>query len=144
MDNSVSPNRTLLIAMGVVAVVLVGLVIALIARRNSDAAVPANPAALAMPAGATGQTNSLGHATGYKNAELMPAPPGAAGGSAAPAIPAPESLGHATGYKGAELMPAPPGGAQGATSSGAAGGGALGHATGYQNSNLMPAPPASR
>jgi hypothetical protein len=113
-------------------VILIGLAAVVMQRQNSASGSSAATASFSPAAGLPGR------ASGYKGAELMPAPPG---GSVPASSTAAAPIGHATGYQNSNLMPAPPGGAGGA---GGAGGSsnpsAPAHATGYQNANLMPAP----
>lgn len=86
------------VLLGVGALVAaIGLVAVVLQRQNSNAASStAAPTTLGLPGSIPGR------ASGYKGAELMPAPPGASGNAGAAPI------GHATGYQNANLMPAPP------------------------------------
>jgi len=99
--NSDNPNiKYVLIGLGGL-VVLIGLVAVMMQRQNSASSATI-PTTLSLP----GSTPT--RASGYRGAELMPAPPGSAGsvagGGLASPPPAPAT---ATGYQNSNLMPAP-------------------------------------
>lgn len=96
-------NKNLLLGIGGLLVVLIGVVVVLLAKQSGNANNATVPAVLSLPG------STPGRASGYKGAELMPAPNGTGGaagtasmGTAPTAAPA-----TATGYQNSSLMPAP-------------------------------------